>query len=139
MWSSVIFNTIGDVLHFLKIKLPTAYSTEAEASDTSVASILHHDLLNCEEPVTVWSPSPKCSQLASYSFVRNMRTDCIIVTTHQGHSQGTDHNLRIELPAAYSSEAEASDTSVASILHHDLLNCEEPVTLWSPSTKSTLS
>ena len=59
MWSSVIFNTIGTVLHHLKIKLPTAYSTEAEASDTSVASILHHDLLNCEEPVTVWSPSTK--------------------------------------------------------------------------------
>ena len=88
MWSSVIFNTIGTVLHHLKIKLPTAYSTEAEAShqghshgtehhprielptaysseaeasDTSVASILHHDLLNCEEPVTVWSPSTKSS------------------------------------------------------------------------------
>ena len=65
MWSSVIFNTIGTVLRHLKIKLPTAYSTEAEASDTSVASILHHDLLNCEEPVTVWYPSPKSRQPAT--------------------------------------------------------------------------
>ena len=56
LWPKLVIRT---VLHHLKIELPTAYSTEAEPSDTSVASMLHHDLLNCEEPVTVWSPSTK--------------------------------------------------------------------------------
>ena len=79
----------------------------------------------------------KQTQLASYGFDRNIQTDCI--TAHQGHSRGTVHYSRIELPTAYSTEAEPSDTSVASMLHHDLLNCEDPVTLWSPYTKSTLS
>ena len=51
----------------------------------------------------------------------------------------SEHYSRVELPTAYSSEAETSDTSVASIIHHDLLNYQEPVTVWSPSTKSTLS
>ena len=31
---------------------------------------------------------------------RLMRTDCIIVTAHQGHSYGTDHHPRIDLSTA---------------------------------------
>ena len=36
LWPKLV---IGTVLHHLKIELPTAYSTEAEPSDTSVASM----------------------------------------------------------------------------------------------------
>ena len=60
--------------------MPTAYSTEAEASATSVASMLYHDLLNCEEPsYSVVSFHQKHTQLASYGLVRNMQTEISVL------------------------------------------------------------
>ena len=48
--------------------LHTAYSTEAEASATSVASILYHDLLNSGEQATVWSLPPKAHSASQLRF-----------------------------------------------------------------------
>ena len=57
--------------------------------------------------------------------------------TLQVYSRNGD--LKAQMPAAYITEAEASATGVASILYHELLNCKEQATVWSPSSKSTLS